>query len=137
MFALSRFVYLKERRIERYGPGSLREADRESVSRDMSTSLDLTSPGSSEEPQQRRRRQQESRTSREKTLKVTYQGLFYILTWLLVVIPVIIVSIKEEELAPGYFIFWASVFPLQGFIVSYEYSQPCRSGLQARRFISQ
>lgn len=55
----------------------------------------------------------EDRRNRVKTVQVTYQGLFYIFVWMIIVIPSLVVTLVDE-LPRGYLIFWAFLFPLQG-----------------------
>ena len=53
--------------------------------------------------------------NREKTIQVTYQGLFYISVYLLIAAVSIPITIDSLELSNGYVIFWSVLFPLQGF----------------------
>ena len=61
---------------------------------------------------------------REKFKQVTYQGIFYVSVWLFIVIPTVMVTILEEKLSDGFFIFWAIIFPLQGLANSFIYFRP-------------
>lgn len=61
---------------------------------------------------------------REKFKQVTYQGIFYISVWLFIVIPTVMVTILEEKLSDGFFIFWAIIFPMQGLANSFIYFRP-------------
>jgi len=53
--------------------------------------------------------------NREKTIQVTYQGLFYISVYLVIAAVSIPITIDSLKLSNGYVIFWSVLFPLQGF----------------------
>ena len=62
--------------------------------------------------------------NREKTIQVTYQGLFYISVYLLIAAVSIPITIESLKLSNGYVIFWSVLFPLQGFGNCLVYFRP-------------
>ncbi len=91
MVALVRYVYLKEKMMDRFTASSINV---------------------------------EEQQHRKSTIQVTYQGLFYIAVWLIIVLPTIVVTVLGAQSPQGYLVFWALLYPLQGICNALIYFRP-------------